>query len=80
VVTGSNPGPALNKGPLGLGRKGEGCLNVCRNGILRHQFHKRLESFAPSYSQSLLLADFKENHTLLWFKKSSQKIHETRKI
>jgi hypothetical protein len=26
-----------------------------------------LESFAPCYSQSLLLADFKENHTLLSF-------------
>ncbi len=27
---------------------------------------KRLESFSPCYSQSILLADFKENHTLLW--------------
>jgi hypothetical protein len=26
---------------------------------------KRLESFTLCYSQSLLLADFKENHTLL---------------
>ncbi len=38
-----------------------------RDGILGHQFDKRLESFAPCYSQSLLLADFTENHTLLWF-------------
>jgi hypothetical protein len=38
-----------------------------RDGILGPQFNKRLESFAPCYSQSLLLADFKENHTLLWF-------------
>jgi hypothetical protein len=30
-------------------------------------FNKRLESFAPRYSQSLLLADFKENPTLFWF-------------
>jgi len=36
-----------------------------RDGILVHQFNKRLESFASCYSQSLLLADFKENHTLL---------------
>jgi hypothetical protein len=36
------------------------------------QFNKRLDSFAPCYSQSHLLADFKENHmvpgALLWFK------------
>ncbi len=38
-----------------------------RDGILGHQLNKRLESFAPCYSQSLLLADFKENHTLLWY-------------
>jgi hypothetical protein len=41
----------------------------CRDGILGHQFKKRLKSFASSYSQSLLLADFKENHTLLSFLK-----------
>jgi hypothetical protein len=35
-----------------------------RDGILGHQFNKRLESFASFYSQSLLLADFKENQTL----------------
>ncbi len=29
------------------------------------QFDKRLQSFTPCHSQSLLLADFKENHTLL---------------
>ncbi len=28
---------------------------------------QKLKSFAPYYSQSLLLADFKENHTLIWF-------------
>ncbi len=38
-----------------------------RDGILGHQFNKRLKSLAPCYSQSLILADFKENHTLLWF-------------
>jgi hypothetical protein len=32
--------------------------STTRDGILRHQFNKRLESFAPCYSQSLLLADF----------------------
>ncbi len=30
------------------------------------------ESFAPDYSQSLLLADFNERHTQLWFLKSFQ--------
>ncbi len=39
---------------------------VC-DRILGHQFYKRIESFALSYSQSRLLTDFKENHTLLWF-------------
>ncbi len=39
------------------------------NGILGHQFNKRLESFAPCYSQSLLQADFEEKLTLLWLKK-----------
>ncbi len=28
--------------------------------------------YAVKYSQSLLLADFTENHTLLWFLKSMQ--------
>ncbi len=40
---------------------------VYRDGILGYQFNKRLESFASYYSQSLLRADFKEKHTLLWF-------------
>jgi hypothetical protein len=35
--------------------------------ILGYQFNKKLESFAPYYSQSLLLADLKENQTLPWF-------------
>jgi hypothetical protein len=39
------------------------------DGILGHHLNKRLESFATCYSQSILLADFKENHTLLWLKK-----------
>jgi hypothetical protein len=33
---------------------------MSRVGILGHQFDKRLKSFAPCYSQSLLLAYFKE--------------------
>jgi hypothetical protein len=40
---------------------------ITRDGILGHHFNKKLESFAPCYSQSLLLADFKENQALLWF-------------
>jgi hypothetical protein len=35
------------------------------DGILGHQFNKRLVTFAPCYSQ--FLEDLKENHTLLWF-------------
>jgi hypothetical protein len=27
----------------------------------------KFDKFAPCYSQSILLAEFKENHTLLWF-------------
>jgi hypothetical protein len=38
------------------------------------------DSFATCYSQSLLLADFKENHTVLFsgFKNPYKKIRETR--
>jgi hypothetical protein len=43
-----------------------------RDGIHGHQVNKRLESFAPCYSQSLLLADFKEN--------PYRKIRETKKL
>jgi hypothetical protein len=51
-----------------------------RDEILGHQFKKRFEYFSPGFSPSLLLADFKENHALLWFNKSLQKIRETRKL
>jgi hypothetical protein len=51
-----------------------------RDGILGQKFTKRLESFAPCYLQSLLLADFKENHSLLWFYNYLQKIREIRKL
>jgi hypothetical protein len=44
-----------------------------RDGILGHQFNKRLPSLAPCYSQSLLQADFQEIHTLLWILKSYKK-------
>jgi hypothetical protein len=37
------------------------------NGIFGHQFVKRLESFAPCYSQSFYWRIFKENQTILWF-------------
>ncbi len=46
---------------------------LASDGILGHKFNKRLESFAPCYSKSLLLADFTENHTLLWFKNPYKK-------
>ncbi len=34
------------------------------DGFLGNEFDKKLESFAPCYSQSLLLAGLTENHTL----------------
>jgi hypothetical protein len=37
----------------------------CRDGILGHQINKRLESFAPCYSQSLILADVKKTYSTL---------------
>jgi len=37
-----------------------------RERILGHQFDRRLVSFAPCYSQSLLLANFTENQTIFW--------------
>ncbi len=37
----------------------------CRDGILGHQINKRHESFAPCYSQPLILADLKK--TILYF-------------
>jgi hypothetical protein len=48
----------------------------CPDGILGHQFNKRLESFAPCSSKSLLLTDFKENYTLLQISKFLQKIQK----
>ncbi len=47
-----------------------------RDGILGHQFTEYFPSF---YSQSLLLADFKENQTLLWFQKSLQRSPRNKK-
>jgi hypothetical protein len=41
-------------------------LAESRDGILGHQFNKRLGSFAPCSSHSLLLGDFiKDNHNFL---------------
>jgi hypothetical protein len=48
-------------------------------GILEHQVNKRLESFAPFYSQFHVLADFKENQLLYGFKHPLKK-RETRKL
>ncbi len=53
-------------------------MSIHWDWILRHQFDKGLDSFAPCYSQSILLIKFAENHTLLhWYLKSIQKILET---
>jgi hypothetical protein len=70
----------------------EGC-GFSRDGIRGYQFDKRLEFFAPCYAQSLLLAEFTENHTLLYltaeiyenhahsaFQNPYKKIHETQKL
>jgi hypothetical protein len=46
--------------------------------IFGYQFNKRLESFAPCYSQSLQLADFKETILFSGFKNPYKKIRETR--
>jgi hypothetical protein len=55
---------------------------VSRDGILGHQFDKRLKSFAPCYSQSLLLADLNGNHSLTLVLKilSLKIIREIRKL
>ncbi len=42
-----------------------------RDRILRHQFDKILEYFAPCYSQ-FLTGRFYRNHKLLWFKNEDQ--------
>jgi hypothetical protein len=56
-------------------------VSATRDGILGHQFNKRLESFAPCYSQSLLLADFKRKpYSPLVLKILTKKIRETRKL
>jgi hypothetical protein len=57
-------------------------LATTRDGILGHQFEEKiLESFAPCYSQSILLADFKENQILYsGFKNTYKKICETRSL
>jgi hypothetical protein len=49
-----------------------GPMAKSRVAILAHEFEKRLKSFAPCHSQSLLLADFTENHT--------KEIRKTRKL
>jgi hypothetical protein len=51
-----------------------------RAGILGHQSNKRLESFAPCHSQSLLLADLKETVLFSGFQDPHTKIRETRKL
>jgi hypothetical protein len=52
---------------------------VTRDGILGHQFDKRLESFAPCYSQSFYWRIFKENQTILWVQKYIQKNSRNKK-
>jgi hypothetical protein len=45
-----------------LGRENPDPPSEPKDGILRHQFNNRLESFAQCYSQCLPQAYFKENH------------------
>jgi hypothetical protein len=47
-----------------------------RDGILGHQFNKRLESITSCYSQSLLLEDFKETILFSGFNEHYKKIGE----
>jgi hypothetical protein len=54
-------------------------INIARDGILGHQFNKRLESFASCYVHSLLLADFKETRLFSGLKILTKK-RETRKL
>ncbi len=55
---------------------------LSRDGILWHQFKKRLESFASCYSQSPFWywRIFKENHTPLMVLLILTKIRQTRKL
>jgi hypothetical protein len=54
---------------------------LSREGILGHQINKRIKSFGPCYSQSLLLVDFKENHRYSSLGlKILLKIRQTRKV
>ncbi len=48
--------------------------------LLKHLFNQRIESFAPCYSQLLLLADFKKTILFSGFKQCLQKIRETSKL
>jgi hypothetical protein len=48
--------------------------------ILEHQFNRRLESFAPCYSQSLLLADLKKTRFISGFNDPYKKIRETKRL
>ncbi len=48
-------------------RDGKKSKERTKDGILGRKFNKRLVSLAPCHSQSLLLAYFTENHTLIWF-------------
>ncbi len=57
---------------------GGGIRFLIGDGILGHQFNKRLKSFAPCSSQSLLLADFKETIILnITYKKSGKQENST---
>jgi hypothetical protein len=52
---------------------------IIRDRILEHQFDKRLEPFAPCYSQFLLLVDFKKKPILYSGLKYIQKISQNKK-
>ncbi len=52
-----------------LWRRDQVILTETRDGILEPNFNKRLEAFAPCYSQSLMLADFTPSYGFLYKKK-----------
>jgi hypothetical protein len=55
-------------------------LTLSRDGILGHEFDKRLESFARCYSQSFYWRILQKTILFCGFKTSYKKILETRKL
>jgi hypothetical protein len=63
-----------------LARNGLNFFKWFRDGILGHQFDKRLESFTPCYSQSFCWWIFKKIRLKSGFINAHKKIRKTRKL